>query len=48
MGTCFVTVAGAEAPSSGYLLHEHPNPVQTFDLAVVTATVFYPVSEPQG
>ena len=40
-----VTVTGPEAPVLGFLLHKHPDRVQTFDLAVGTATVFYPVSE---
>ncbi len=41
-----VTLSGPDAPGLGYLLHKHPERVQTFELPVGTATVFYPHDEP--
>ncbi|MCB0887336.1 MAG: hypothetical protein KDB41_11275, partial [Propionibacteriaceae bacterium] len=39
-----VTLTGPEAAGLGYLLHKHPDRVQTFSLPVGEATVFYPES----
>lgn len=37
-----LTMTGADAPALGHLLHKHPDRVQTFDLPVGKAHVFYP------
>lgn len=37
-----VTSTAAPATDLGFLLHKHPGKVQSFDLAVGTAHVFYP------
>lgn len=42
-----VTLTGADAPALGHLLHKHPDRVQTFQLPVGEATVFYPESTPE-
>ena len=42
-----LTLTGPDAPGLGFLLHKHPDRVQTFDLPVGTATVFYPHHEPE-
>ena len=42
-----VTLTGPEAAGLGYLLHKHPDRVQTFSLPVGEATVFYPESSPE-
>ncbi len=39
-----VTLTGPEAGVLGHLLHKHPDRVQTFELPVGRATVFYPES----
>ena len=39
-----VTLTGPEAGVLGHLLHKHPDRVQTFELPVGRATVFYPQS----
>ena len=42
-----VTMTGPEAAGLGYLLHKHPDRVQSFSLPVGEATVFYPESSPE-
>lgn len=42
-----VTMTGPEATGLGYLLHKHPDRVQSFSLPVGEATVFYPESSPE-
>ncbi|HMQ66023.1 MAG TPA: 3' terminal RNA ribose 2'-O-methyltransferase Hen1 [Arachnia sp.] len=42
-----VTMTGPEATGLGYLLHKHPDRVQSFSLTVGEATVFYPESSPE-
>ncbi|MFV0407528.1 MAG: 3' terminal RNA ribose 2'-O-methyltransferase Hen1 [Propioniciclava sp.] len=42
-----LTLTGPHADRLGYLLHKHPDRVQTFSLAVGQATVFYPESTPE-
>lgn len=42
-----VTMTGPDAPALGFLLHKHPDRVQTFHLSVGEATVFYPQSDPE-
>lgn len=46
MGSVLLTVSlsGPDAQALGHLLHKHPDRVQTFELPVGTATVFYPES----
>ncbi len=39
-----ITMTGPEASGLGFLLHKHPDRVQTFSLPVGEATVFYPES----
>ena len=39
-----VTLTGPQAGVLGHLLHKHPERVQTFELPVGRATVFYPES----
>lgn len=40
-----VTSTAADATDLGYLLHKHPDRVQTFELPVGRATVFYPQAD---
>jgi hypothetical protein len=42
-----VTLTGPDAPALGFLLYKHPDRVQTFELPVGRATVFYPESRPE-
>lgn len=41
-----LSLTGADASALGHLLYKHPDRVQTFDLPVGSATVFYPESSP--
>lgn len=41
-----ITATGDHASALGYLLHKHPERVQSFPVTLGTAHVFYPVSEP--
>jgi 3' terminal RNA ribose 2'-O-methyltransferase Hen1 len=41
-----VTLVGKDSGALGFLLHKHPDRVQTFSLPVGEATVFYPESSP--
>lgn len=40
-----VTLTGPEAAGLGYLLHKHPDRVQSFDVSYGTAHVFYPQAD---
>ena len=42
-----VSLCGPQAEGLGFLLHKHPDRVQTFSLPVGQATVFYPEATPQ-
>ncbi|MBM3964967.1 MAG: 3' terminal RNA ribose 2'-O-methyltransferase Hen1 [Planctomycetes bacterium] len=42
-----IDVTSENAPQLSFLLHKHPDRVQSFELSFGTAHVFYPVVEPQ-
>lgn len=42
-----ITLTGKDSAALGFLLHKHPDRVQTFTLPVGDATVFYPESSPE-